>query len=112
DNVGSAKDLQVQLGSGANLSQQLTASSLKLPGSGDQRLFGTDKNDWAIRAGAAYDLFGNARTLLRGAYGIFYDRPFDNLWENLRNNTLILPLLKLPSGRINYLAPVSTVLAP
>ncbi len=61
--------------------------------------------------GAAYDLFGSGRTLLRGAFGTFYDRPFDNLWENVRNNDLILPLLPLPAGQTNYLAPISSVLA-
>ena len=111
-NTGSVKDALVQLGAGSTLAQQLVgASVVKPPGSGDQQLFGSDKTDFAVRVGASYDLFGTGRTLLRGAYGIFYDRPFDNLWQNLRNNNLILPLLKLPSGRTNYLVPVSTVLA-
>ena len=29
-----------------------------------------------MRVGASYDLFGTGRTLLRGAFGTFYDRPF------------------------------------
>jgi len=111
-NTGPVKDALVQLGSGSTLAQQLVGASVMKPsGSGDQELFGTDTTDFAVRVGASYDLFGTGRTLLRGAYGIFYDRPFDNLWQNLRNNNLILPLLKLPPGRTNYLAPISTVLA-
>ena len=80
-------------------------------GNGNQQLFGADPTDFAPRVGASYDLFGSGRTLLRGAYGIFYDRPFDNLWENVRNNNLIVPLLTLPVGRTNYLAPIATELA-
>jgi hypothetical protein len=104
-NDGAAKDTLVQLGSGSTLAQQLTTAQLSTPGSGNQQLFGTDKGDWAVRTGAAYDLFGNARTLLRGGFGIFYDRPFDNLWENARNNNFILPVLTLNS-QTNFLGPV------
>jgi hypothetical protein len=100
------KDTLVQLGSGSTLAQQLTGSSL---GPGTQ-VFKTDKNDWAVRAGASYDLFGNAHTLLRGGFGIFYDRPFDNLWENVRNNNMILPLITLTASQLNYLAPIATQL--
>ncbi|MBZ5604357.1 MAG: carboxypeptidase-like regulatory domain-containing protein [Acidobacteriia bacterium] len=107
-NDGSVKDLLVNLGAGSTLAQQLPGATLA---TGSQ-IFGTDKNDWAVRAGASYDLFGNARTLLRGGYGIFYDRPFDNLWENVRNNALILPLLTLNGATTNYLAPIATQLAP
>ena len=111
-NTGSAKDALVQLGPGSTLAQELAGAALAMPSSaGDQQLFGSDKKDIAVRIGASYDLFGSGKTVLRGAFGTFYDRPFDNLWENLRNNNLILPLLALPAGRTNYLASISTVLA-
>ncbi len=88
-NTGPTKDALVQLGSGSTLAQQLTGATVVQPsGSGDQQLFGSDKGDFAVRLGASYDLFGSGRTLLRGAFGTFYDRPFDNLWENVRNNNL------------------------
>ncbi|MGB6946824.1 MAG: carboxypeptidase regulatory-like domain-containing protein [Bryobacteraceae bacterium] len=110
ENTGSTKDALVQLGAGTTLAQQLTGAALTLPsGSGDEQLF-RSSNDFEVRMGAAYDLFGTGRTLLRGGFGTFYDRPFDNLWENVRDNNLILPLIQLPAGQTNFLAPVSSVL--
>ena len=114
-NTGTTKDALVRLGSGSTPAQQVATSTLTKPsGSGDQELFGSDSGDFAVRVGASYDLFGTGRTLLRGAYGLFYDRPYDNLWENIRSNDLVVPPslnLTLTAGRFNYLAPVPTVLA-
>jgi hypothetical protein len=104
NNTSSTKDVLVQLGAGSNLASQLTSATLNPNGT---QIFGTDKNDWAGRAGASYDLFGNSRTILRGGFGIFYDRPFDNLWENVRNNNFILPIFTLTAVTTNYVNSVS-----
>src|SRR5439155_15305398 len=108
-NTGAAKDATLELGKGANLGEGLSKSRMVYPGAGDQQLYHPDQNDWAIRFGFSYDLRGNARTLVRGAYGVFYDRPYDNLWQNVRTNNFTLPSFNL-TGATNYLTPVPDVL--
>lgn len=108
-NVGRVKDMTLELGAGATLAQ-LSAARLMVPGQGDQELFHTDKGGWGPRFGFSWNPRATGAIVLRGGYGVFYDRPFDNLWQNLRNNNIVLPVLTEPSGRVNYLAPIATLL--
>jgi hypothetical protein len=108
-NVGPNKDALLQLGSGATMNQQLAGATLVTPASGSEQLFGTDNLDIAVRAGASYDVFGTGRTILRGGFGTFYDRPFDNLWQDLRSNDYVLSSFPI-QGAFNYLNPIASVL--
>lgn len=108
-NVGPNKDTLLQLGTGSNMNEQLANATLVTPAGGNEKLFGTDNLDIGVRVGASYDLFGTGRTLLRGGFGTFYDRPFDNLWQDLRSNDYVLSSFAL-SGNFNYLNPISSVL--
>jgi len=52
----------------------------------DQNIWQKDTNNWAPRFGFAYDIFGTQKWVIRGSYGIFYDRMWNNLFENIRFN--------------------------
>jgi hypothetical protein len=52
----------------------------------DNEIWKKDFNNFAPRAGFAWDVFGSQKLILRGGGAISYDRIWNNLFENIRFN--------------------------
>ncbi len=86
-NTGATKDTLIQLAPSGNIISAIAGAQAITPaGSGPERLYSSRGSNFAPRLGVAWQIPGMSRTVLRASYGIFYDRPFDNLWENAIQN--------------------------
>ena len=54
---------------------------------GRSTIWNRDTNNFAPRLGFAYDTMGNGRLVLRGGFGIGFDRLYNNVYENIRFNS-------------------------
>src|SRR5262249_22378759 len=100
----------IELGAGDTIARKVAGARLTFPQGGNQQLYPTDGNNWGPRFGFAYSITPDGGAIVRGGYGVFYDRTFDNAWMNQRNNIFVLPTAFTVTGPINYLAPPATVL--
>ena len=108
--VGKQRDAVLELGPGSDLLARLQSATLNLAGGPAGSLYSADNRDWGVRAGFSYDVWGSGRTALRGAYGIFYDRPFDNLWQTMRTNNLDFAQITFSGAAVDFSQPVAQAL--
>lgn len=89
-----------------NLVPIVTAQQANLPA---RRLAFADRNNFAPRFGFAYKLTSDNRTVLRGAYGIFYDSFTAALWRTLvggpYNGSESTPINVISGGRALWMWP-------
>lgn len=102
------EDLNYYPGPGSTAAERIGAGQLRRASENPEfrnRLYRADSNNFAPRTGIAFDLFGNSRTILRGGYGIYFDRLFNLLWDRLRQNTYVSVTLSRPFQPIRYVFP-------
>ncbi len=100
--LGNTTLTTVALGDGGSLPERIASAQLTTAGAGTSA-FSPDRNNLGVRLGFTYGL-GVRGLVLRASYGVFYDSPFDNLWQNLRSNAVTLE--SIPLGvQTDYLQP-------
>jgi hypothetical protein len=72
-------------------------------------LWNKDLNNFGPRFGFSYDALGNQKLVLRGGFGINYDRIYNNVFENIRFNPPFFAIGEL--GAIPVGAPVTNGIA-
>lgn len=66
-----------------------------------EKIYKADTNNFAPRFGFALDVFGNQQTVVRGGYGIFYDRELPASFGSPQVNTFPSVQILFPSYPIN-----------
>lgn len=112
-NTGSQKDALVELGNGANLGARLTGAQMVYP-TGAEQMYSPDHGSVGLRAGLSYRPFENHSTVLRAAYGLFFEPEYDNLWQVIASNNFQLVTFDVsnysPAGGVQFPKPLSQVI--
>jgi hypothetical protein len=99
---------QVVLGAGPDVQSRIAAATLQFAGAGHGQLYQAPNPNVAARAGFAFNPRGRDDLVLRGGYGVFFDRPFDNIWLDVQSNAWVLGHADL-SGRFDPRAGVQAL---
>jgi len=62
----------------------------------NHQIWNKDTNNFAPRVGFSYDVTGRQKLVVRGGFGIAYDRLYNNVFENIRFNPPFYSVATLP----------------
>ena len=88
------QDAYFQFQGGATIEERLQNARLVIDNASQRSAYQPDRNNFAGRMGLAWNVPGNAGLVFRAGYGIFFDRPFENLIQTTRNNDFELAVLR------------------
>lgn len=78
----------------------------------NQNIWAKDTNNFGPRVGFAWDVFGTQKLVLRGGGGFFYDRIFDNVFENIRFNPPLFNFATLGTAFVPSAGPIGPIDSP
>lgn len=102
-------DYTLNLPLSGDVASQVTAATPQLQPAGTH-LFNMRHDGLAFRGGLSYALDRNSRTVVRASFGTYTDRPFDNLWQTVRNNDVSQVQASLTPVKTDY-SDINAVLA-
>lgn len=85
-------------------------STFQILSSKDRSPYADDLNNFAPRIGFSYDPFGKGKTVIRAAFGVYYDQPVTNIVTGLASNPPFSSTVTFndsPTAPINLAAPFS-----
>ncbi len=92
-------DSNFYLGGGGTIFDQIRNGAVTLTSTSPiGGLWAKDWNNFAPKLGFAWDIFGNAKTVLRGGYSIAYERNFGNVTFNVIQNPPNYAVINLQDG--------------
>jgi hypothetical protein len=78
----------------------------------NQNIWAKDTNNFGPRVGFAWDVFGTQKLMLRGGGGFFYDRIYDNVFENIRFNPPLFNFATLGTAFVPSAGPIGPIDSP
>lgn len=98
----------LRLGASGSFPERIASGVLTTAGA-DERLY-PNRWNWAPRLGISFDPFASGQLVVRAGFGLFHDRLLDNLWQNVRANSIVVKDWPFRGPDHSFLAPISQTL--